>query len=153
MGVASPTVDCKLTPPGGPNLTIVDFTIHDLDSTCCDAAKASIKNKSEHAPACAIGKGFSETVSMNGGPVSGDACNVSNLIPHMPAKGVKFTDIEFYGLNSACYAFEQKPAPPVPADCPPQKTGFGEKITGVFTDAATWMVASMLAEVSVPVVV
>merc|ERR1712232_1116261 len=153
MGVASPTVDCKLTPPGGPNLTIVDFTIHDLDSTCCDAAKASIKNKSEHAPACVVSKSFSETVSMNGGPVTGNACNVSNLIPHMPAKGIKFSDIEFYGLSQECCSFQQKPAPPVPADCPPAKTGFGEKLTGVFTDGTAWMVAPMVGQVSVPVVV
>merc|ERR1712125_258552 len=57
--VASPTVDCKLTPPSGsPNITIVDLTIRDVDSTCCDAVKAGIKNKTEKTPACVVGKGF-----------------------------------------------------------------------------------------------
>jgi len=161
--VASPTVDCKLKPPSKwTEFTIVDFTIHDLDSTCCDTVKAYFKgNSSEKPPACVVSKSFSETLSMNGGPVSGDACNVSRLVAHMPSThGIKFTDLEFYGLSSECCAFEQKPAPPVPADCPPMKTGLSQKLTGVFTDGTAWMIAPMqvilwhgVGEVSVPVVV
>jgi len=165
--VASPTVDCKLKPPSKwTEFTIVDFTIHDLDSTCCDTVKASIKNVSEMTkpPACVVSKSFSETVSMHGGPVSGDACNMSNFVAHMryPSylpyrRGMEFTDLEYYGFSSKCCAYVQNRAPPspLPADCPPKT--FGETLTGVFTDDTAWMVAPMVApmvgEVNVPVVV
>merc|ERR1712232_579263 len=150
MGLTSPSADCIVQIPPEHNQTGT-ITIHDIEQDCCDATKKAVTEPSP--PKCVVGKSFIELLSMNGGPTTGDACKVTNP---PPAKAFKVSELDYYGVSTACCNFTNNPQPPVPDNCPPKKIGL--KLEGTFVDGTAsaewhWIGAATSADFHLLVVV